>query len=112
MPRPTGADLARFRATTTKSTLKPIQDELSSIEPTRRAQAGRIANSTPRRYQPLYFRALRGELSPRQAIKVMCYSCVAWGRAEAYCCTAGGCPLWAYRPRVKRSAEAEESPEP
>lgn len=51
----------------------------------------------------MYGRALRGELSPRAAIKAKCYECCAWERHEGGDdriggCAVRGCPLWALRP--------------
>ena len=83
---------------------RSIAEELLTLEPRRRAQAEAIAHSAAPRYVQLYFRALRGELSPRRTIRIMCLHCVGWERPEAERCTAHGCPLWFWRPKIKRAA--------
>ena len=88
-----------------RSPTKTVQDELSTVPEAQRPQAERIANSCLPRYRKQYFRAIRGDASPRGAIKIMCFHCVAWEKNEAYGCTARGCPLWAYRPQPRPAGE-------
>jgi len=85
-----------------KSTEKILQDELLTLEPSRRAQAERIARNAFASYRSRYFKALRGELSPRGAIRTFCLHCMGWEREEIARCTAKGCPLWKYRLRLKK----------
>jgi len=85
-----------------KTTERILQDELLTLEPSRRAQAERIAKSAFTSYRSRYFRALRGELSPRGAIRAFCLHCMGWEREEITRCTAKGCPLWRYRLRLKK----------
>lgn len=66
---------------------------------------GEIGTSqwVPPKYQALVEKALRGELSPRQAIKVKCLDCMGFVATDVHSCTAepgteGACPLWHYRP--------------
>lgn len=83
---------------------KSLQEELGSVDEGRRPQVEKIARSCSPKYLKMYFRTIRGEVSPRTAIKVHCFHCVCWEMAEAKRCTAKGCPLWAYRPGAKRGA--------
>jgi hypothetical protein len=74
-----------------------------------------LAARAPVKYRGLYLRALRGELAPRQAIKVKCYECCAWERLEGGTdriggCTVRGCPLWPLRP-FQGAAESSHVPE-
>ncbi len=62
----------------------------------------------PAIYRRLYDRAMRGELSPRQAIRLNCIHCCGWQREEAKLCTAPGCPLYAYRPKAWRRLAPNE----
>lgn len=54
--------------------------------------------SWPVKHVGLLERALRGEASPRQAIKAKCLECCGNVRADVVGCTSYGCPLYAYRP--------------
>jgi len=97
------------------ATVQTIKDELLTLPEARRPQAERIASTCSIPQIRGYFKALRGELSPKKAICMMCLHCVGWERAEAEGCTAKGCPLWAYRPGSSEHrapsdhAEAEEA---
>ena len=82
------------------ATGQTIKDELLTLPEPRRAQAERIARSASTPQIRGYFKALRGELSPNKAIRLMCLHCVGWERPEMERCTAYGCPLWAYRPKT------------
>jgi hypothetical protein len=64
------------------------------------ADAERRAAKVPPMRRPLYLRAVRGQASPRSAIKAMCCECMGWEEvAEAVRgCTSPACPLYAYRP--------------
>jgi hypothetical protein len=95
--------LLAARQRTAEMPLRSLQDELETLDEHRRAQAERIGRSAAKTYVAWYFKALRGELSVRKAVKIMCYHCCGWDRAEADRCSAGGCPLWAYRPRIARA---------
>jgi len=92
-----------------KSTERILQDELLTLEPSRRAQAERIARNAFTSYRSRYFRALRGELSPRGVIRAFCLHCMGWEREEITRCTAKGCPLWKYR--NKKPAVASQPPQ-
>lgn len=52
----------------------------------------------PAKYRNLHLKVMRGEVSPRQAIKVMCLECVGWERREVTACTSSACPLHRLRP--------------
>jgi hypothetical protein len=78
-------------------------------------RATRLAAHVPPRYRQMYGRALRGELSPRAAIKAKCYECCAWERFDGGedrigRCAVTGCPLHAYRPfqNAQEPAQARE----
>jgi hypothetical protein len=88
-----------------RSPTKTVQEELSGVDEARRPQVERIAKSCIKSLLRQYFRAIRGESSPRGAIKIMCLHCVGWEKSEAYGCTARGCPLWAYRPQPRTAGE-------
>jgi hypothetical protein len=60
----------------------------------------------------MYQKALAGELSPRETIKVKCYDCCGWERFDGGVdrigsCTCRGCPLWALRPFQKGQESLE-----
>jgi hypothetical protein len=101
MPTPNIATLQAAAAEAAKLPAKSIEEELETLDERRRPQAAMIAKSALKRYVPLYFRALRRELSPRAAIRMHCYHCCGWERREAAECTSTGCPLWMYRPKAK-----------
>jgi hypothetical protein len=74
-----------------------------------------LAAHVPQRYRQMYERALRGELSPRAAIKAKCLECCAWQRFDGGedrigRCTVTGCPLHAYRP-FQNAQESAQAPE-
>ena len=52
----------------------------------------------PTFYRKLYGRCVRGEASPREAIKCQCLECYGWVRSETAACDNAACPLWRYRP--------------
>ena len=55
-------------------------------------------SDVPKRYRAHYLRSIRGEVSPRMAIKLNCLMCVGWDKEEAKLCTAPTCPLYQMRP--------------
>ena len=67
------------------------------------------AYDTPTKYKSRYEKAIKGELSPRQAIKVFCFQCMGWNSAEANRCNTYNCPLWQYSPAATISINAPES---
>ena len=78
-------------------------------------QVSRLVARVPQRYRQMYERALRGELSPRAAVKVKCLECCAWARFDGGedrigGCSVTGCPLYAYRPfqNAQETAQAAE----
>ena len=95
---------ARARETLRKNQQKPLQEELSTLDVSRQAQAEKIGSTCPPALKPLYFRALRGELALKAAVRVFCFQCVGWEKSEAWECSSYGCPLWSYRPGTKRPA--------
>ena len=102
VPDPEQLAAARFKglATLATPTTKRIQDALSGVAPTQRAQVEKIAVSCPPRHLGRYLRTVLGKESLPEAVKCMCFHCVGWenARFEVASCTARGCPLWAYRP--------------
>jgi hypothetical protein len=98
--------------TSTIATATRITDRIgSSPEPSVRPNSdeevrARRLRETPSLYRGQYARAMAGKASGRQAIKVMCYSCMGWEGAagggtlknEVRRCTSPACPLFAYRP--------------
>lgn len=78
-------------------------------------QLTRLAARVPQRYRAMYERALRGELSPRAAIKAKCYECVCWQRFDGGedrigRCAVTRCPLHVYRP-FQNAQEPAQAPE-
>lgn len=68
------------------------------------ASIDKIKSQIPIKYQKQYIKAVNGELSPRQAIKINCLECVGWRRSEVTLCTDKTCPLYKYRPLQKKAA--------
>ena len=54
-----------------------------------------------------YVSAVRGEASPRTAIKAFCSECCGYDRTAVATCPASACPLWRYRPWQSDATEAE-----
>ena len=52
----------------------------------------------PRKYRKLYDKVMRGEASPREAIRLQCLECWAYIKTETELCDNYACPLYAYRP--------------
>jgi len=78
-------------------------------------QVSRLVARVPQRYRQMYERALRGELSPRAAIKAKCLECCAWQRFDGGedrigGCTVTRCPLHAHRP-FQTAQEPAQAPE-
>ena len=107
-PRPGG----HFGGNREKRAPADLAAEVATLPEARRPQAERVGASCLPRYRRLLFQALRGELSPRRALRIMCLHCCGWEMSAARECTAYGCPLWAYnswnpQARRKRRAKAE-----
>lgn len=62
------------------------------------ARIARYVQECPPKHRNSLARALQGEISPRQAIRVKCLACCNFERLEAQNCTVRICPLWKYRP--------------
>jgi hypothetical protein len=77
-------------------TYKPPARQLSE------AETLHIRN-VPSRYRSMYIKSRAGSLSPRQAIKAKCLSCVCYEDIQEQVgnCNVTNCPLWAYRPYQK-----------
>lgn len=69
----------------------------------------RKLSDIPRLYRRLYTRAMSGR-SRVSAIKCQCLECVGWVRDEVVRCTGAGCPLYCYRPYVKRGVSVASVP--
>jgi len=50
----------------------------------------------PRRFQPVYARALAAK-SRKAAIRAFCLECCGWDASEVHNCSDNGCPLYAFR---------------
>ena len=61
----------------------------------------------PPMYQGTVRKAFEAEASPRAAIKAFCLACVGYQRAVITDCTSLACPLWPYRPFVKRAKKGK-----
>jgi hypothetical protein len=74
---------------------------LSTFTPGQLSRAG----SVPKRFKPLYVRALCKETTSRQAIRAYCQHCVGWSELPDAVrdCTAKACPLYAFRPYQPKS---------
>ncbi|MGD9128086.1 MAG: hypothetical protein PVH19_11975 [Planctomycetia bacterium] len=59
----------------------------------------------PKSLQRTYLRAISGKVSPKQAIRAFCLSCVCWDRKEVRLCGDDTCPLYKYRPYVGKGAK-------
>jgi hypothetical protein len=46
-------------------------------------------------------------LTPRRAIRLLCYECVGWQRGEVALCRDELCPLWTYRQKPKNPTGGE-----
>ena len=106
-PRPPGL----FGGNREKRAPTELAAELASLPESRRPQAERIGVSCLPRYRRLYFQALRGELSPRRALRIFCLHCCGWEMSAARDCTGHGCPLWAYNswnPQARRKRKRKE----
>lgn len=68
-------------------------------------QCSEVLRYVPESFRTGYLRALRGEVSPRMAIKTFCCQCCGWARAEVRLCSGRDCPLFAYRPYVGEEVE-------
>lgn len=60
----------------------------------------RRLDQMPPRCKETYKRAVKGS-SRAAAIKAMCQECLGWELSKGDC-TAPGCPLYAFRPGVRR----------
>lgn len=58
----------------------------------------RKLDDVPVKYKGIVERAVRGQSSPRDAIKAQCLECVGYVRTEVTLCTSFVCPLYMYRP--------------
>ena len=56
----------------------------------------------PESCRKLTRKAIKGECSPRSAIKAFCYECIGYVRKELENCTSPLCPLFEYRPNFAR----------
>ena len=75
-----------------QGSLAPIEALLPpGVNPTRLRQM-------PASLRRSYVRAIRGEASPKEAIKAQCSECMGYDRDAVATCTAPACPLWRYRP--------------
>lgn len=59
----------------------------------------------PQSYRKMYMDAVRGEASPRAAIKINCLECMGFDRGEVKACESDHCPLFQYRPYQEKSDE-------
>lgn len=66
-------------------------------------------SGVPDSAQQIYLRAIKGEASPRQAIKSMCLECMDYDRVEIAGCTSTACPLNRYRPFQKSNTPSVEA---
>ena len=55
----------------------------------------------PLKYRKGYLRAAAGLGGRANAIRVFCLECVGWASKEVANCSAYGCPLYAFRPKMK-----------
>ena len=90
---------------TAKKWLPRPKDARSRLDPTRQAQIDKIASTAPEQAKRAYLACIAGN-SKVKALKVMCWHCCGWVRAEVGRCTAKGCPLWAFRPYQREAADA------
>jgi hypothetical protein len=65
----------------------------------------------PSRYRAGYLTSMRGEGSPREAIKAMCLQCIGYDPKEITRCTSTACPLYAFRPFQTTGLETQEGQE-
>lgn len=68
----------------------------------------RLFLSVPDRYKHRFLRGFRGELSPRQAIKMNCLQCQSWTLSRVTNCTDNICPLHSHRPTGRVKEEKDE----
>lgn len=62
----------------------------------------------PPTYRRSYVRAVRGEASLREAIKMQCAECCGYDREAVTECPARACPSWMYRPWQRTRAPGDE----
>ncbi len=60
--------------------------------------------SAAKHRQPLYRKAMHGQVTRQTAIKGMCLACLDDDAGEIKACQSVACPLWHYRPFVKHVA--------
>ena len=80
-----------------------IRPEISS-DPSQWGEVKRkLQKSVPAKYRGIFLRTLsKGTRSRKDAIRAMCMECVCWQEAEVTRCPTTYCPLWPFRPGVKR----------
>ncbi len=81
---------------------KKLSEAFLSLSPEARQKAiNRVAQrraDMPSRYRKLYDRVMKGEATPRDAIKMHCLECWGWAQIETSRCDNYPCSLYPYRP--------------